>query len=102
MACSAGSAGALNFSRTAEADRNFTGFDDDGDLVPAVGKLEHALQALLVFENIYVLMRNLTAAECLPGAGGVRSEIFPEYQNFFIHVARYLTMAFTSRLLDRK
>jgi hypothetical protein len=92
MACSAGSAGALNFSRTAEADRNFTGFDDDGDLVPAVGKLEHALQALLVFEDVDVLIRNLTAAECLPGAGGVRSEIFSEYQNFFIHgrsISRY-------------
>ncbi len=88
MACSAGSAGALNFSRTAEADRNFTGFDDDRNLAPAVRKLEHALQALLVFEDVDVLMRNLTAAECLPGAGGVRSEIFSEYQNFFIHVAR--------------
>ena len=88
MAYSAGSAGALNFSRTAEADRDFTGFDDDRNLAPAVGKLEHALQALLVFENIDVLMRSPTAAECLPGTGGVRSEIFPEYQNFFIHVAR--------------
>jgi|SRR4029453_390321 len=94
MACSAGSAGALNFSRTAEADRDFTGFDDDRNLAPAVGKLEHALQALLVFEDINVLMRNLTAAECLPGAGGVRSEIFPEYQNFFIHVARYPAYGF--------
>jgi hypothetical protein len=88
MACSAGSSGALNVSRTAKADRDFAGFDDDRDLAPAVGKLEHALQALLIFENVDVLMRNLTAAECLPGAGGVRSEIFSEYQNFFVHVAR--------------
>jgi len=85
MARSAGSAGVLNFSRAAEADRNFTGFDDDGNLAPAVRQLEHALQALLVFEDVDVVMRNLTTAECLPGAGGVGSEVFSEYQNFFIH-----------------
>jgi hypothetical protein len=42
-------AGALNFSGTAEADRNFTGFDDDGNIAPTIGQLQHLCKALLVF-----------------------------------------------------
>jgi hypothetical protein len=81
----AGTAGALNFSRAAETDGDFAGFDDDRHLAPPIGKLEHARQALIVFQDIDVLVGNFTARESLPGARGVRSEIFPEDENFIVH-----------------
>jgi len=77
--------GALNFSRTAKADGDFAGLDNDGDLAPTVGKLEHARQALLVFENVDVLMGNFAARESLPGSSRVGSKIFSEDKNFLIH-----------------
>ena len=77
--------GALNFSRTAEADGDFAGFDDDRHLAPPFGELKHALQALLVFEDVDVLMGNFAAFESLPGSCRVRSEIFAENENFIIH-----------------
>ena len=75
----------LNFSRAAEADGDFAGFDDDGHLAPPIRELEHSREAFVVFEDIDILVRNLTACESLPGARGVRSEIFSENKNFFIH-----------------
>jgi hypothetical protein len=85
LANGADAVGALNFSRPAEADGDFAGFDDDGYLAPAVGKLEHARKGLVVFEDVEILMGNFTARESLPGSRGVRSEIFSEDKNFFIH-----------------
>ena len=76
---------ALDFSRAAEADGDFAGFDDNRHLAAAFGKLEHLLQTLFVFQDVDVLMRNLAAGEGLPGPGRIGSEIFSEYQNFFIH-----------------
>jgi hypothetical protein len=78
-------AGALNFSGTAEADRNFTGFDDDGNIAPAIGKLQHSCKALLVFQHVDVLERNFATGIGLPGARGVGSEVFPKDKNFFVH-----------------
>lgn len=86
MVNGADAAGALHFSRAAEADGDFSGFDDDRHLAPAVGKLEHARKRLVVFEDVEILMRSFTARESLPGSRGVRSEIFSEDKNFFIHV----------------
>ena len=79
-------AGALNLSGTAEADRNFTGFDDDGNIAPAIGKLQHPCKALLVFQHVDVLERNFPTGVSLPGARCVGSEVFPKNQNFFVHV----------------
>jgi hypothetical protein len=81
----AGDAGALNFSGTAEADRNFTGFDDDGNITPTIGKLQHSCKALLVFQHVDVLERNFATGISLPGARGVGSEVFSKDNNFFVH-----------------
>jgi hypothetical protein len=78
--------GALHFSRAAESDGDFAGFDDDGHLATAVGELEHARKGLVVFEDVEILMGSFAARESLPGTRGVRSEIFSEDKNFFIHV----------------
>jgi len=69
-------AGALNFSGAAEADRNFTSFDDDGNIAAAIGQLQHSRETLLVFEHVDVLERDFAAGISLPGARGVRSEVF--------------------------
>ena len=58
----------LNFSRTAEADGDLAGFDDDRHLAPAVGQLQHALKSLFVLQHIEVFERNLAASVGLPGA----------------------------------
>jgi hypothetical protein len=86
LANSADAVGALHFSRAAEADGDFTGFDDDRHLARSIRDFEHARQPLVVFEDIDVLVGNLTAGKCLPGTRSVRSEIFAEDKNFFIHV----------------
>ena len=78
---------ALNFSRAAETDRNFPGFDDDRHLAAAFGKFKHLLQPGFVFQDVDVFMRNLATGESLPGPGRIGSEIFSEYQDFFIHDA---------------
>jgi hypothetical protein len=78
-------AGALNCSGTAEADRNFTGFDDDGNIATTIGKLQHLCKALLVFQHVDVLERNFATGISLPGARGVGSEVFPKDKNFFVH-----------------
>jgi len=78
-------AGALNFSGTAEANRNFTGFDNDGNTASAIGKLQHSCQALLVFQHVDVVERNFATGISLPGARSVGSEVFSEDENFFIH-----------------
>ena len=78
-------AGALNFSGTAKADGNFTGFDDDGNIAPTIGKLQHLCKALLVFQHVDVLERNFATGISLPGARGVRSEVFSKDKNFFVH-----------------
>jgi hypothetical protein len=69
-------ASALNFSGTAEADGNFAGFDDDGNIAPTIGKLQHSCKALLVFQHVDVLERNFPTGISLPGARGVGSEVF--------------------------
>jgi hypothetical protein len=78
-------AGALNFSGTAEANSNFTGFDDDGNIASTVGKLQHSRKASLVFQYVDVLERNFATGISLPGARGVGSEIFAKDKNFFVH-----------------
>jgi hypothetical protein len=40
----AGTAGALDFSRTAEANGNFPSFEDYGDLAPPVDQFQHAIK----------------------------------------------------------
>ena len=80
-------AGALNFSGTAEADGNFSRFGDNRHLAPAVGKLEHSLKSLVVFEHIQIRKRDLAASKGLPGRGGVRSKILAENYDFFVHLA---------------
>ena len=77
--------GRLNISRATVANGDFAGFDDDRDLAAAFGELEHLLQARFVFQDVDVFMGNLAAGEGLPGPGGIGSEIFTEYQDFFIH-----------------
>jgi len=77
---------ALDLSRAAEADGYFAGFDDDRHLTAALGEFEHLFQARFVFQDVDIFMRNLTAGEGLPGPGRIGSELFSEYQNFFIHV----------------
>ena len=81
----AGAAGELNFSRTAESDRDFAGFENDRDLAPPIGKLQHALKPRLVLQYVDVLVGNLAARESLPGSGRVGSKVFPENNDFFFH-----------------
>ena len=83
---------ASDFSRTAESDGDFAGFDDDRHLAPALGELEHLLQARFVFQDVDVFMGNLAAGEGLPGPGRIGSEIFSEYQDFFIHDRDHATL----------
>lgn len=49
----------------------------------AVRIFEHAPETVVVFENIDVLERYLTAGEVLTGSRGVRSKIFAENQDRF-------------------
>ena len=78
-------AGTLNFSGTAEADGNFSRFDDNRYLAPAIGKLQHSLKSLFVFEHIQIRKSDLAASKGLPGRGGVGSEILAENYDFFVH-----------------
>jgi hypothetical protein len=78
-------AGALDLSGATEADGDFTGFDDDGNIATAVGKLQHSCKTLLVFQYVDVLDRNFAAGISLPGARGVGSEVFSKDKNFFVH-----------------
>ena len=77
--------GHLDISRAAVADGDFAGFDDDGYLAPAVGQLEHGLQASVVLQYVDVFERNLAAGVCLPGAPSVRSKLLTVDQYFFCH-----------------
>src|SRR6266508_2628320 len=80
-------AGALDLSGATEPDGDFTGFDDDGNIAAAIGKLQHPCKTLLVFQYVDVLERNFAAGISLPGARGVGSEVFPKDKNFFVHFA---------------
>lgn len=75
----------LDFSRAAEADGDLAGFEDDRHLAPAVGQVQHALQALLIFQDVDVFEGNLAAGVSLPGAPGVGSELFAKDRYFFFH-----------------
>jgi hypothetical protein len=79
-------AGALNFSGTAEADGNFPRFDDNRYLTPAVGKLQHSLKSLFVLEYIQIRKGDLATSKGLPGRGGVRSKILAENYHFVVHL----------------
>jgi hypothetical protein len=79
-------AGALNFSGTTEADRDLTGFDDDGNIAAAIGELQHSCETLLVFQHVDVLDGDFAAGVSLPGARRVRSEVFSKDNDFFVHV----------------
>jgi hypothetical protein len=78
-------AGALDLSGATEADGDFTGFDDDGNIAAAIGKLQHSCKTLLVFQYVDVFERNFAAGISLPGARGIGSEIFSKDKNFFVH-----------------
>jgi hypothetical protein len=80
-------AGALNFSGTAEADGHFSRFDDNRYLAPAVGKLQHSLKSLFVLEHIQICKRDLAARKGLPGRGRVRSKILAKNYDFVVHFA---------------
>ena len=64
---------ALNFSGAAEADGNFSRFDDNRHLAAAFGKLQHAGESLVIFEHVEVLEGNFPAGIGLPGPGRVGS-----------------------------
>ena len=87
MSCSPTTAGALDLSGAAEADRDLAGFHDDRHIAAALRKLQHSRKPLLVFQHVYVLERNFAASVSLPGARSVGSEIFAENENFFVHVS---------------
>jgi hypothetical protein len=73
--------GHLNLSAAAEPDCYFAGFDDDRDLSAAVGVLQHPFQSVVIFQNIDVFDRNVSAGEILTGSRGVRSKVLPENKN---------------------
>jgi hypothetical protein len=75
----------LNFSRAAEADGHFAGFEDDGHLAPAIGQFQHLCQALLIFQDVDVIEGDLAAGVRLPGAPGVGSELFAKDRYFVVH-----------------
>ena len=70
--------GSLNFSAAAEADRNLSCFHNHRHLAPAVRMFEHTFETFVVFENIDVLERYLTAGKVLTGSRRIRSKIFTE------------------------
>jgi hypothetical protein len=74
-----------DFSRAAETDGNLASLEDDRHLAPAVSQLQHALQSLLVGQDVDVIKRNLTAGVVLPGAPGERSEFLAEDRYFLFH-----------------
>ena len=77
----------LNFSRTAEADADFAGFDDDRYLPSSIGELEHLFESLLVFEHINVLVWNFAPRESLPGSSCVGSKVLTKNNDFFWHMS---------------
>lgn len=86
---------ALNVSGTAEADGNFSGFDDNRYLAAAVDKLQHSLKSLFVLEHIQIRKRDLAATKGLPGRGGVRSKILAKNYDFVVHFTS-IVVHFTS------
>jgi hypothetical protein len=54
-------------------------------LASTVGQLQHALQSLLVGQDVDIIKRNLAAGVILPGAPGVRSKFFAKNRYFFFH-----------------
>ena len=74
-----GAPGAVSHpSRPAEADGDFSGFDDDRDPASA-GEADHAVELLRVAPDVNVVERNLPTRVVLTGRGRVRSGVFSEY-----------------------
>jgi hypothetical protein len=74
--------GRSNRSGAAEADGDFPGLDDDGDVALAVGESEHALEPSVVAEHVDVFEGDLALAIGLTGLARVGSEVLPEDENF--------------------
>jgi hypothetical protein len=93
--------GGLNLSATAEPDGNFTGFNKDRYLPPAVGMLEHPLQSIVVLEDVDVFERNLSTGEVLAGSRSIGTKIMTENQHFFYrHGLRLLRFGGAPSIID--
>ena len=77
---------ALYLSRSPEAYRDLSAFDDNRDVAPVVGIFQHAPEACLVLEDIDVVERDLTPGVFRTGSRGIRSEVLAEDQNFVCHI----------------
>jgi hypothetical protein len=75
--------GLLDLSAAAESNSHLFPFDDDRYDGPVFGVLQHALQALLVFEDIDVIEWDLTPGVIRTGSRGVRSKVVSEDQHLF-------------------
>jgi hypothetical protein len=71
-------AGPLDASGPAEADRDRAVLHDHGDASVALGVPEHLVEPLLVLLDVVVIDRRTTFAEILTGGCGVRSRILAE------------------------
>src|SRR5262245_22888660 len=78
-------AGALNFSRAAEADGNLAGIDDDRNLAPPLGQLEHALEPGVIFEHVDVFEGNFAAGKIGPRRRSVWAQILSKDNDSFVH-----------------
>ena len=85
-------AGALDFSRAAEADGDLAGFDDDGNLASAFGQFQHAFQARLVFEHVDVFEGKFTPGEVRTGSRSILSKILSKDDDFFFHGLTYVRL----------
>ena len=85
--------GALNFSRAAEANGDFAGFDNDRNFSPAIGQLQHAFEAGWVFEHVDIFERDLTPGEIRTGSRSIRSKVLAKNESFFVHGSAYVFSA---------
>jgi hypothetical protein len=75
--------GVLNGSRAAEADGNFAGFQDDGNIALVIVEREHAPKTLSVIQDIDILEGDVALCVSLTGFARVGSEILTEDENLF-------------------
>ena len=72
---------ALYLSRSPEAYRDLSAFDDNRDVEPVVGIFQHPLETRIVLQHVDVIERNLATGVIRTGRRGILSEILAEDQH---------------------
>ena len=82
---------ASDASGAAETDRHAAVLDDDRDLAPAFGQLNHPFELGRILLDVDVAKGNVPLFVLLTGGGGVGSRVFAEDEDFVNHLTPQFT-----------